>query len=75
MLFRSTLKDDSIVHIDLNRPMKDILAELSRHPVTTRVSLTGPLIVARDIAILVSATGLGLGVFGSWLSVRSYLRA
>lgn len=45
-----TLKDDSIVHIDLNRPMKDILAELSRHPVTTRVSLTGPLIVARDIA-------------------------
>ena len=45
-----TLKDDTIVHIDLNRPMKDILAELSRHPVTTRVSLTGPLIVARDIA-------------------------
>ena len=31
--------------------------------------------LARDIAILVSATGLGLGVFGSWLSVRSYLRA
>ena len=43
-------KDDSIVRIDLNRPMRDILAELSRHPVTTRVSLTGPLIVARDIA-------------------------
>jgi fumarate hydratase class I len=45
-----TLKDDSIVRIDLNRPMQDILAELSRHSVTTRVSLTGPLIVARDIA-------------------------
>ncbi|MFM8617501.1 MAG: fumarate hydratase [Opitutaceae bacterium] len=43
-------KDDSIVRIDLNRPMQEILAELSRHPVTTRVSLTGPLIVARDIA-------------------------
>ncbi|MEY4939167.1 MAG: hypothetical protein RIQ93_902 [Verrucomicrobiota bacterium] len=45
-----TWKDDSIVRIDLNRPMKDILAELSRHPVTTRVSLSGSLIVARDIA-------------------------
>jgi fumarate hydratase, class I len=43
-------KDDNFVRIDLNRPMKDILAELSKHPVTTRVSLTGPLIVARDIA-------------------------
>ncbi len=45
-----TWKDDNIVRVDLNRPMKDILAELSKHPVTTRVSLTGPLIVARDIA-------------------------
>ncbi len=45
-----TLKDDHIVRIDLNRPMKEILAELSRHPVTTRVSLTGSLIVARDSA-------------------------
>ena len=44
------LKEDGIVKIDLNRPMPGILAELSRHPVTTRVSLTGPLIVARDIA-------------------------
>ena len=43
-------KDENIVRIDLNRPMPEILAELSRHPVTTRVSLTGPLIVARDIA-------------------------
>jgi fumarate hydratase, class I len=38
------------VHIDLNRPMDDILAELSKYPVTTRVMLTGPMVVARDIA-------------------------
>lgn len=38
------------VRIDLNRPMEEILAELTRHPVKTRVSLTGPLVVARDIA-------------------------
>jgi fumarate hydratase, class I len=43
-------KDDNIVQIDLNRPMKDILAELTKHPVTTRLSLTGTLIVARDLA-------------------------
>jgi len=45
-----TFKDDNIVRIDLNRPMKDILAELSKYPVTTRVLLSGPMIVARDIA-------------------------
>src|SRR5690606_32550639 len=45
-----TLKDDNIVRIDLNQPMPAILAELSRHPVTTRVLLNGPLVVARDIA-------------------------
>ena len=45
-----TLKDDTIVRVDLNRPMSAILAELSKYPVTTRVSLSGPLIVARDIA-------------------------
>ncbi|MBI2516020.1 MAG: fumarate hydratase [Opitutae bacterium] len=45
-----TFKDDQAVHIDLNRPMKDILAELSKYPVTTRVLLTGPMIVARDSA-------------------------
>lgn len=43
-------KDDNFVRVDLNRPMPDILAELSKHPVTTRVSLTGTLIVARDSA-------------------------
>ncbi|HSO65444.1 MAG TPA: fumarate hydratase [Ornithinibacter sp.] len=40
----------AVVSIDLNRPMAEILAELSRHPVRTRLSLTGPLVVARDIA-------------------------
>ena len=38
------------VEIDLDRPMREILRELSQHPVATRLSLTGPLIVARDIA-------------------------
>jgi hydro-lyases, Fe-S type, tartrate/fumarate subfamily, alpha region/hydro-lyases, Fe-S type, tartrate/fumarate subfamily, beta region len=45
-----TLKDDKVVRIDLNQPMDAIRAELSKHPVTTRVLLTGPLVVARDIA-------------------------
>jgi len=39
-----------VVPIDLNRPMPEILAELTKHPVKTRLSLTGPLVVARDIA-------------------------
>lgn len=41
---------ESMVCIDLNQPMADILAELSRHPVKTRLSLTGTIIVARDLA-------------------------
>jgi fumarate hydratase class I len=45
-----TLKPGHTVRIDLNLPMPDILAELARHPVTTRVLLSGPMIVARDIA-------------------------
>jgi fumarate hydratase class I len=44
------IREESIVRLDLNRPMKEILAELSRHPVTTRLSLDGTIIVARDIA-------------------------
>jgi fumarate hydratase class I len=39
-----------VVHIDLRKPMKEILAQLSRHPIRTRLSLTGPMIVARDLA-------------------------
>jgi fumarate hydratase class I len=44
------LRDDQSVHIDLNKPMAEIVAELSKHPVTTRLLLSGPLVVARDIA-------------------------
>jgi fumarate hydratase class I len=43
-------KDESAVRIDLNRPMAEIRAELSRYPVTTRLLLSGPIVVARDIA-------------------------
>jgi fumarate hydratase class I len=39
-----------VVTIDLNRPMAEIRAELSRYPVRTRLSLSGPMVVARDIA-------------------------
>jgi fumarate hydratase class I len=42
--------EGDVVRVDLERPMSEILAELSRYPVATRLSLTGPLIVARDIA-------------------------
>ena len=41
---------DDVVAIDLRRPMPEILAELTQHPVKTRLSLTGTLVVARDIA-------------------------
>lgn len=39
-----------VVQIDLNAPMADILAELTKYPVKTRLALSGPLVVARDIA-------------------------
>ncbi len=42
--------EDAVVHIDLTRPMTEIRAELSKYPVKTRVMLTGPMVVARDIA-------------------------
>ncbi|NEA55375.1 fumarate hydratase [Streptomyces sp. SID13666] len=42
--------DDDVVRVDLNRPMADIRAELSKYPVKTRLSLSGTLVVARDIA-------------------------
>ncbi|MFC9258128.1 fumarate hydratase [Amycolatopsis thailandensis] len=41
---------DEVVTVDLNRPMAEIRAQLSQLPVKTRLSLTGPLVVARDIA-------------------------
>ena len=42
--------NDNVVAIDLNQPMEAIRAELSKHPVKSRVSLTGTIVVARDIA-------------------------
>jgi fumarate hydratase class I len=42
--------NDDVVAIDLNQPMSAVLAELSKHPVKTRLSLTGTLVVARDLA-------------------------
>ena len=44
------LADEAAVHIDLNRPMDEIRAALAELPVTTQVMLSGPMIVARDIA-------------------------
>jgi fumarate hydratase class I len=42
--------DDNLVRIDLNQPMDKVRAELSKHPVKTRIALTGTIIVARDLA-------------------------
>ena len=42
--------DDTAVKIDLSKPMDEILATLSKYPIKTRVSMTGTMIVARDIA-------------------------
>jgi fumarate hydratase class I len=46
----NTHLDDNVVKINLNQPMDAIRAELSKYPVKTRVSLTGTIVVARDIA-------------------------
>ncbi|HRF85951.1 MAG TPA: fumarate hydratase [Alloprevotella sp.] len=42
--------EGEVVRIDLNQPMSEILNELSKHPVSTRLSLNGTIIVGRDIA-------------------------
>jgi fumarate hydratase class I len=42
--------DDNVIRVDLNRPMEEITKELSKYPVKTRLSLTGTLVVARDLA-------------------------
>jgi fumarate hydratase class I len=39
-----------VVHIDLRKPMKEILGQLTKYPIKTRLSLSGPMIVARDLA-------------------------
>ncbi len=48
--YRGAVKHKHGVPIDLNRPMPEILAELSKHPVSTPLLLTGTIVVARDIA-------------------------
>ncbi|MFF0720221.1 fumarate hydratase [Verrucosispora sp. NA02020] len=58
-----------VVRVDLNRPMDEIRAELSKYPVKTRLSLTGPLVVARDIAHSKIAERLDAGE-----SMPQYLR-
>jgi len=42
--------DENVVRIDLNRPMAEVTKELAKYPVKTRLSLTGTLVVARDLA-------------------------
>jgi fumarate hydratase class I len=39
-----------VVRVELNRPMQEILAQLAKYPIKTRLSLSGPMIVARDLA-------------------------
>jgi len=58
-----------VVAIDLNRPMAEIRAELAKYPVKTRLSLTGPMVVARDIAHAKIAERLDTGE-----PMPSYLR-
>src|SRR5689334_4257043 len=67
--FAEAEDDGDVVAVDLNRPMDEIRAELTRYPVRTRVSLTGPLVVARDIAHAKIAERLDAGE-----PMPSYLR-
>ncbi len=46
----ATDQETAVARLDLNQPMADIRAELGRYPVATRLSLTGTIVVARDIA-------------------------
>ena len=48
--YRTVDTGDGAVDIDLNRPMNEVLAELAKYPVKTRLKLRGTIIVARDIA-------------------------
>jgi fumarate hydratase class I len=53
--------DEEVVRIDLSRPMTEIRAELSKYPIKTRVALSGPMVVARDIAHAKIAERLAAG--------------
>src|SRR4051794_17503697 len=63
------LEFGEVVAVDLNQPMDEIRAQLSKYPVKTRLSLTGPLVVARDIAHAKIAERLDAGE-----SLPAYLR-
>jgi fumarate hydratase class I len=52
---------DEVVRVDLSRPMSEIRAELARYPIRTRLALTGPMVVARDIAHAKIAERLAAG--------------
>jgi fumarate hydratase class I len=67
----ASVSDDTgeVVKINLNRPMSEIRAELARYPVKTRLSLSGPMVVARDIAHAKIAERLDAGE-----QMPSYLR-
>jgi fumarate hydratase, class I len=58
---QDTELDSDAVRIDLARPMNEVRAELTKYPVKTRLSLTGPLVVARDIAHAKIADRLAAG--------------
>ncbi|MGD0378113.1 MAG: fumarate hydratase, partial [Streptosporangiaceae bacterium] len=53
--------DEEVVRIDLSKPMSEIRAELSRYPIRTRLALSGPMVVARDIAHAKIAERLAAG--------------
>ena len=53
--------DDDVVRIDLSRPMSEIRAEAQAVPIRTRLALTGPMVVARDIAHAKIAERLAAG--------------
>jgi len=53
--------DTEVVRVDLSQPMAQVRAELSKYPIRTRLSLTGPLVVARDIAHAKIAERLAAG--------------
>ena len=55
------IEGGEVVEIDLNQPMADIRATLSRYPIRTRLSLSGPMIVARDLAHAKIAERLAAG--------------
>jgi len=61
--------DSDVIRIDLSLPMSDIRAELSKYPIRTRLALTGPMVVARDIAHAKIAERLAAGQ-----PMPSYLR-